>query len=144
MSIDIKPREAVVSRFFTLVEDVSNPHHDKRCKYGLRGIKTFKSGTVIHAVDYEQRFVIDGVEKVQKTTEYRSSGSGGFVPEDLNEVFARLDPRDCRGPQTLAEAAQECGVSIGCICEYAVRQLLADGKLTVQDVIAAYEAAPVE
>lgn len=144
MSIDIKPREAVTSRFFTLTEDVPNPHHDKRCKYGLRGVRKFAAGVVIHAVDYEQKFVIDGVEKVQKTTEYRSAGSGGFVPADLNEAFAKLDPRDDRGPQTLAEAAEECGVSVGCICEYAVKQLLASGKLTVQDVIDAYDASPVE
>lgn len=144
MSIDIKPREAVAIRFFTLTEDVPNPHHDKRCKYGLRGIKTFKSGTVIHAVDYERKFVADGVEKVQKTTEYRSSVSVGFVPADLNEAFAKLDPGDDCGPQTLAEAAAECGVSVACICEYAVKHLLAEGKLTVQDVIDAYDSAPVE
>lgn len=144
MSIDIKPREAVVSRFFTLTEDVPNPHHDKRCKYGLRGIRKFAAGVVIHAVDYEQKYTIDGVESVNKTTEYRSAGSAGFVPADLNEAFAKLDPRDDRGPQTLAEASEECGVSVGCLCEYAVKQLLAEGKLTVQDVIAAYDNAPVE
>lgn len=145
MSIDIQPRVAVVSRFFTLPEDVPNPHHDKRCKHGLRGHKKFAAGVVVHAVDYEQKLVIDGVETVQKTTEYRTSGLGGvFVPEDLNKAFAALDPRDDRGPQTLAEAASECGVSIGCICEYAVKQLLAEGKLTVQDVIDAYNNAPVE
>jgi hypothetical protein len=141
MSITIGPREAVVSRFFTLTEDVPNPHHDKRCKYGLRGIKKFAAGVVIHAVDYEQKCVIDGVEEVRKTTEYRSGCSAVFVPADLNKVFARLDPRDSCGPQTLAEAAEECGVSVGCICEYAVKHLLAKGKLTVQDVVDAYDAS---
>lgn len=143
MPIDIKPRVAVASRFFTLPHDVPNPHHDKRCKYGLRGLRKFGAGIVIHAVDYEQAFVIDGVENVQKTTEYRSGGSG-VLPADLAEVFASLDPREQRGPATLAEAAEECGLSVHYLCEYAVKQLLADGKLTVQEVIDAYNAAPAE
>lgn len=143
MPIDIKPRVATVSRFFTLPHDVPNPHHDKRCKYGLRGIRKFAAGVVIHAVDYEQEYVINGVSKVQCTTEYRSSSSG-VLPQDLAEVFAAIDPRDGRGPATLAEAAAECGLSVRYLCEYAVKQLLADGKLTVQEVIDAYNASPVE
>jgi|688.fasta_scaffold00210_64 hypothetical protein len=143
MGIDIGPREAVTSRFFTLPQDVPNPHHDKRCKYGLRGVRKFGAGVVVHAVDYEQKYVIDGVEKVQQTTEYRTDGAG-FLPPDLAEAFAKLDPRDDRGPQTLKEAAAECGISVGCLCEYAVKHLLNSGKLTVQDVIDAYDSAPVE
>lgn len=140
MSIAWTPRVAVASRVFTLPHDVPNPHHDKRCKYGLRGLRKFGAGVVIHAVDYEQKYVIDGVVQVQKNTEYRSPSSG-VLPADLAEVFSALDPRDNRGPATLAEAAEECGVSVPCICEYAVKHLLASGELTVEEIIESYNAA---
>jgi hypothetical protein len=143
MSIDIKPREAVRSRFFTLPHDVHNPHHDKRCRYGIRGVKKFAAGLTVHAVDYVQVYVINGDEKVQETTEYRFDGlGGGFLPEDLRNVFAELDPREDRGPQNLGEAAAECGVSISCLCEYAVKHLLASGKVTIGEIIDAYEKSP--
>jgi hypothetical protein len=142
MSIDIKPREAVRSRFFTLPHDVHNPHHDKRCRYGIRGVKWFDAGLTVHATDYVQVYVIDGVEKVQYSTEYHCDLIGGFLPEDLRKVFAELDPREDRGPQNLGEAAAECSVSISCLCEYAVKHLLASGKVTIGEIIDAYEKSP--
>lgn len=143
MSITIRDRKIVATRHFTLQSDIPNPHRDKRCRYGLRGVKSFTAGTVVRATDYEREFEINGETKVEKTTVY-DVPRVGWLPDDLARVFSLVDPRVSRDPSTLAEAAVEKGVSIACLCEYAVRKLLADGKIEIGDVIEAYDSAPVE
>lgn len=146
MSIDIKPRVPVRSRYFTLPVDVLNPHRDRRCKYGLKGIHTFKAGSTVQAVDHEQRYTLDGVEHVSETTDYHvvECNHSGPLPADLADVLAEYDSGEAAGPTTLKQAAAEKGVTVECLCEYTVKQLLATGKLTIEDVLAAYDAAPIE
>jgi hypothetical protein len=140
------PQVAVASRYFNLPQEVSNPHFDKRCKYGVRGVKSFKAGTLIHAIDYEQSVTVDGKDTVHKSTEYflAESSSCRDVPADVAEAFSRLDPRDYKSPSTLKEAAVECGVSVETLCRYVVKSLLAGGKLTIDDVLDAYETSEVD
>lgn len=132
MSIEINSPETVASRHFTLPVDVPNPVHDGRCRYGLRGVKTFKAGAVVFAVDYEQSVVVRGERLVRSFTEYRIDGNA--VPESLAALFSPHDPHEERPPATLEEIAAEEFVSVACICEYAVRGLLAEGKITLADV----------
>jgi hypothetical protein len=146
MSIDIQPRVPVRSRYFPLPVDVLNPHRDGRCRHGLKGIHTFKAGSTVQAVDHEQRYTINGVESVSETTDYHvvECNHSGPLPPDLAAVFAEFDTGEQQGPTTLKQAAAEKGVTVDCLCEYTVKHLLATGKLTIEDVLAAYEAAPVE
>jgi len=147
MSIDIRPRVPVRSRYFPLPVDVLNPHRDGRCKHGLKGIHTFKAGSTVQAVDHEQRYTLEGREYVSETTDYHvvECNHSGPLPPDLAIVIAEYDAHDwAAGPTTLKQAAAEKGVTVDCLCEYTVKHLLATGKLTIEDVLAAYEAAPVE
>jgi hypothetical protein len=142
------PKVAAASRYFSLPQDVANPHFDKRCKYGVRGVKSFKAGTVIHVIDYEQSVTVEGKETVHKSTEYFVADPASVgchdVPADVAEAFSKLDPRDDKGPSTLKEAAIECGVSVETLCRYVVKSLLASGKLTIDDVLDAYETSEVD
>jgi hypothetical protein len=147
MSIDIKPRVPVRSRYFTLPVDVLNPHRDRRCRHGLRGVHTFKAGSTVQAVDHEQRYTLEGREYVSETTDYHvvECSHSGPLPPDLASVLAEYDAHDwAAGPTNLKQAAAEKGVTIECLCEYAVKQLLAAGSLKIEDVLAAYDAAPIE
>lgn len=141
------PKVAARSRYFLLPHDVANSHFDKRCKYGVRGIKLFKSGTTIHAVDYRQSITIKGVDTVHETTEYFVAEDGSTchdVPADVQAEFAKHDTREQRGPATLKEAAVECGVSVETLCRYVVKSLLASGTLTIAGVLEAYETSEVD
>ena len=143
----IGPKVAAGSRYFSLTHDVANSHFDKRCKYGVRGVKLFKSGTTIHAIDYEQSITIDGVETVNKSTEYFVLETGSTchdVPADVQAEFAKHDTREQRGPANLKEASVECGVSVETLCRYVVKSLLASGKLTIAGVLDAYETSEVD
>ena len=143
----IGPKVAAASRYFSLPQDVANPHFDKRCKYGVRGVRLFKSGTTIHAVDYEQSVTVEGKETVHKSTEYFVLEEGSTchdVPSEVQIEFAKHDPREQRGPASLKEAAVECGVSVETLCRYVVKSLLASGKLTIDDVLNAYETSEVD
>ena len=144
---NIGPKVAAASRYFSLPQDVANPHFDKRCKYGVRGVKLFKSGTTIHAIDYEQSVTVEGKETVHKSTEYfviDGSVSCHDVPSEVQIEFAKHDPREQRGPASLNEAAVECGVSVETLCRYVVKSLLASGKLTIDGVLEAYETSEVD
>lgn len=132
MSIEVNSPETVASRHFVLPVDVPNPVHDGRCRHGLRGVKAFKAGTVIYAVDYDQSVVVRGKRVVRSFTEYHVDGRA--VPEAVANLFAPYDPHEERAASTLEEVAAEEGVSVNCICEYAVRRLLADGAITITDV----------
>lgn len=142
-NITIEPRKTVATRYFSLREHVPNPHRDRRCRYGLRGVSIFKTGTVVRATEYEQGFTLEGVRNVERTTEY-SVARVGVVPQDLAKEFAKFDTGEARPASTLEEAAVEEGVSVACLCEYAVRQLLADGVVTIESVLKSYRDAPVE
>ena len=148
MNVNIGPKVAVNSRYFSLTQDVANPHFDKRCKYGVRGVKSFKAGTVIHAVEYEQSHTIGDKTIVNKTTSYfvidQSYIGCHDVPADVAEAFAKFDTREDKGPSNLKEAAVECGTSVDTLCYYVVKSLLASGKLTIEDVLAAYETSEVD
>jgi hypothetical protein len=140
--IDIQPKTPVASRYFLLPVDLPNPDYDARCrKQSFRGTKTFRKDSTVHAVDYEQRYTINGETRVQKTTEYHLIEYwSGPITGAVAEAVSQYDTREQRGPTTLKEAAVEKGVGIDCLCEYAVRQLLADGKLTIDDILADLKA----
>jgi hypothetical protein len=143
----IGPKVAARGRYFSLPQDIANPHFDKRCKYGVRSVKLFKSGSTIHAIDYEQSVTVEGKETVHKTTEYfaaEASSTFHDVPADVQAEFAKHDPHEQRGPANLKEAAVECGVSVETLCRYVVKSLLASGKLTIEDVLEAYETSEVD
>lgn len=135
MSIEVNSPETVASRHFVLPVDVPNPVHDGRCRHGLRGVKTFKAGTTVYAVDYDQSVVVQGKRIVRSFTEYRVGRVVREVaPESLAALLAPHDTREARPASTLEEVSTEEGVSVNCICEYAVRRLLADGTITIADV----------
>ncbi len=143
-NVNIGPRKPVSSRYFTLSQDVPNPHYDKRCKYGVRGVAAFKAGTTIRATDYEQEVTTNGSTVLHKDVEYTFADGrilAHNVPQDVHDVFAKLDTHEDRGPSTLREAAAECGVSVETLCRYTVKSLIAAGKLTIDDVIEAYETS---
>lgn len=147
-SIDFGPKVAVASRYFSLPQDVANRHYDKRCKYGVRGVKAFAAGTTIHAIDYERSLTVDGKATSYKTTEYfvidQSYIGCHDVPDDVAQDFSKFDPREDKGPSTLKEAAVECGTSVETLCYYVVKSLLASGKLTIEGVLDAYETSTVD
>lgn len=141
------PRKPVASRYFSLPSAVPNPHYDRRCKYGHRGIKEYKSGTPIHAVDYEQECTVDDVTTTHKSTDYFLAESGATareVPRDIQGLFAAFDTGEQNPPQTLKEAAVEAGTTVETLCLYAIKSLLASGRLTVEDVLDAWETSSIE
>jgi hypothetical protein len=144
--IDIQPKTPVASRYFLLPVDLPNPDYDARCrKQSFRGTKTFRKDSTVHAVDYEQHYTINGESRVQKFTEYHLTEYwSGPITGAVATALAQHDTGEQQGPTTLKQAAAEKGVTVDCLCEYTVKHLLATGKLTIEDVLAAYEAAPVE
>jgi hypothetical protein len=39
-----------MNKYYVITEEVKNPVHDKRCKYGYRAMPTFPVGTIIEAI----------------------------------------------------------------------------------------------
>ena len=141
------PRTPVSSRYFSLPSAVPNPHYDGRCKYGHRGIKTYKAGSSIHAVDYEQECTVDGVTTTHKSTDYFLAETGSTareVPKDVQALIAAFDSGEQQAPQTLKEAAVEAGTTQDSLCYYAIKSLLASGRLTIEDVLSAWETSTVD
>lgn len=136
------PKIPVRQRYFSLPQTVENPHRDHRCKHGLRGINSFPAGTSICVTDYEQEAIANGETTVHESRSYfvvDDRLSCFDVPEDLAAIFASFDPGEDRKPTTVREAAVEVGTSVDSFCRYAVKQLLASGKVTIEDLLDAYE-----
>lgn len=145
---NLGPRLPVSSRYFTLPADVANPHHDRRCKYGHRAIRVYRAGTSINVIDYEQTLTReDGEQETHGSRDYfiaDTYSTARVVPSDVAAEFAKHDPGESREPATIKEAACEAGTSVETLCRYAIKSLLASGKLTIEDVLQAYETSEVD
>lgn len=122
-------------RFFTLVSDIDNPKHDKRCKYGTRGVKAFKAGTTVCAIvrAVERDGVVLG-EQTYYEVDYHP------VPSEAVAAFAAQDPGFDEKPKSLEEVAAREASEPHWIALRAVEALIKSGRLTIDEVIDAYES----
>lgn len=100
-----------------LTRDVPNPIHDKRCRYGERGIDVFKAGTVLQF--RENRF----------GEKYVTSPSMPMLRHQLHELLAPLcEPYK---PKTFADLATIRGFSASVIADDVLEELIRRGAVSL-------------
>jgi hypothetical protein len=114
-------------KYYIVTEEVKNPVHDKRCKYGYRAMPTFPVGTIIEALMSEHE--IAGITINRAYYHIKN--------EPLNcEVFSKLPVEERElTPKEYYLIHYGSYQSRGLICH-----LLDSGKLSINDVNAYYES----
>jgi hypothetical protein len=106
-------------------DDVINPDHDKRCKYGPNAIAYLPRGTVLANVNDSYLLVIDG--DTQKS---------------ITGIFARLAlaRAEQHTPKTSRELSLQHGLQGAWVAYEALDLLVQSGKLSLDDVSKAIDS----
>lgn len=130
-------------RHFYLTKPYANPGYDGRSKHNtFKSTKVFPVGTQVEAVDTVHYEAATGFSYGQTVTTYKILGEAVTA----RELACEHDPRTNEAARTLDDACGRIRFSPAAdtVCELAVRQLIAEGKLSIADVVAAYERSPSE
>jgi len=140
--MSIKERKPVRTRLLKLALDVANPDYDGRRRHGHKSVKVYAAGAAIRATDWEMEFeVSEGVWDKLASTTYEDPNRSGWFSNELNEMIAAQDTGTEHKPVGIEDLASLENMPVQYICESAIRHLLASGKLTLDDVAAAFHAA---
>ena len=140
--MSIRERKNVRTRIVKITTAITNPDCDRRCRHGHKSVPNYPAGAAFRATDWEQDYeIVPGEWKTVSGTDYRDADRSGWFSDELNALIAKQDSGVESKPETLEDIAAAENVSVSFICENAVRSLLASGKLTIDDVINAYEVA---
>lgn len=135
-------QETRTTRQFVLKNDVENPAHDRRCRYGVEGLKTFKAGTVIRVVETTYTYTYDDGSSQSSTVKeyFVADKRGGISKRDaINAALAPFDPGEDEDPQSIEHAASIVGTEPDYLCKCVVEELIADGRLSYQDLVDLYD-----
>ena len=130
-------------RHFYLTKPYANPGHDGRSKHNtFKSTKVFPVGTQVEAIDTVHYEAATGFEYGPTVTNYKILGED--VP--ARQLACEHDPRTSEPARTIDDACGRIRFSpaVDTVCELAVRQLIAEGKLSIADIVAAYDRSPSE
>lgn len=72
----------IMKKYHIVTNNTPNPLHDKRCKYGEKGIEVFKKGTII--TEYVSSLNIAGIDV--SISKYRIGNSGYFEKDVFKNI----------------------------------------------------------
>lgn len=123
------------SEMYALTKDIVNPSYDGRCKYGLRGIKFFKKGTLItvRTGKLSEVYELDSSDKDRDVT-YVWVGSM-LVYGDLREQMLANSELSDDTTMTLDQLYKLYNVSPKAV----IRSLIDTGKVSLKDVHDAFK-----
>lgn len=111
-------------------QEIKNPKHDRRCRYGEKAIESLPSGTVFEYIPPRQEKITLSDGTVSTWTE----GPSAYVNRALiGGELARLMGQHSveHTPKTVKELAAQYGFHYNCVAEDILEKLLSDGIVSM-------------